>query len=623
MRLSDLVEALATVVGAGDPEIDAATLDVDEVRPGTLFVARRGWYGDTHAHLAEAFDRGASAALVSRMEAVGAAPPGVPIAFNQQEDPTLGLICDRLYGQPTRRLRVYGVTGTKGKTTVTYILEHMLRALGEVPALMGTLVYRLGDASVDAPNTTPDALVLQRFAADALRRGATALVLEVSSHALEIGRTAGVLFDSVGFTNLGRDHLDFHGTEAAYFEAKARLFGSYLQAARAAGKAPCTSICLDTPAGAAMVARVAAGVPVRTVAVSGGEGVAGFRVSEMGTPSLAGMRARLEMEGVVYTVDTPLFGDHQLLDAALAAAMLAGTHPDAVAAAWASLADFRGVPGRLERVAPRVFVDYAHTPDSVARILETLRARTSGPVTIVLGCGGDRDRGKRTEMARAAVAGADRVVLTSDNPRSEDPSAILDEMAAGLADDPAAQARVVRIVDRAAAIAQAVGMGDDTVVIAGKGHERSQIVAERRWHFDDREEARRVCAAREVGRAPDAVPLAWGAESANPERLLADTRRRAPGMWVVQVDAADGQDLQAVAAQVEAVVGAGRCLAGSVPFVAAHVTAQHRAVVIGGAMGGLVADAVAGPSFDAAAAYGMFDPGRAAAPSRPRVPVLP
>jgi UDP-N-acetylmuramoyl-L-alanyl-D-glutamate--2,6-diaminopimelate ligase len=264
---------------------------------------------------------GAAAVLVSRPEAL---PPagygGPPFALATPEDPALGLICARLCGHPSAALRVYGVTGTKGKTTVTWMLAHMLRALGEVPALMGTLCYRVGEHTEPATNTTPDALILQRFAAFARDRGATALVLEVSSHALAIGRTAGLAFDAAGFTNLGRDHLDFHGDEAAYFEAKARLFGPAMEAARAAGKAPVAALCLDTPAGEAMRARVAPGVPALTVSLSGGGG--DFTVSEVGEPSLDGMDARLETpSGEVFTVRMALFGAHHLLDAGLAAAL--------------------------------------------------------------------------------------------------------------------------------------------------------------------------------------------------------------------------------------------------------------------------------------------------------------
>jgi UDP-N-acetylmuramoyl-L-alanyl-D-glutamate--2,6-diaminopimelate ligase len=491
MRFRALIEGLAEPHGVGDPEVTGATLDVAEVRPGLLFAARRNYYGDTHAHIERAIAAGAAAVLVSRPEALP--PPGrggPPFALATPEDPALGLICARLHGHPSAALRVYGVTGTKGKTTVTFMLEHMLRALGEVPALMGTLCYRVGDHAEKATNTTPDALIIQRFAAFARDRGAMSLVLEVSSHALAIGRTAGLHFDAAGFTNLGRDHLDFHGDEAAYFEAKARLFGPALEAARAAGKAPVAALCLDTPAGASMRARVAPDVPAPTVSLPGGGG--DFIVSELGEPSLDGMDARLATPtGETLTVRTPLFGDHHLLDAALAAALIAGTHPGRVGEAWASLTDFAGVPGRLERVAPGVFVDYAHTPDSIARVLAALRARTAEPITIVLGCGGDRDRGKRPEMARAAAEGADRVILTSDNPRSEDPERILDDMTEGLPPG----ARFERIADRAAAIDAAV-RGGGVVLIAGKGHETTQTIGAQVLPFDDRVEARRALSAR-------------------------------------------------------------------------------------------------------------------------------
>lgn len=599
MRLNTLVDGLATRAGPAfvDPEVTGATLALADVRPGVLFVARRDWYGDTHGQVPAALAAGAAAALVSRPEAL---PAGAPGAVACPEDPTLGLLCARLFGEPTRGLRVYGVTGTKGKTTVAYLLEHLLRAVGERPAMMGTVVYRFEGASVTAANTTPDALVLQQFAADARDRGATALVLEVSSHALQIGRVAGVAFDAVGLTNLGRDHLDFHGTPAAYAEAKARLFGPCLEAARAAGKAPAAAICVDATGGAEMRGRVAPGVPVLEVARSvaaapvdatdGAEGKPGARrwfVGAHGPPRLDGTTAALTVQATSgrferHVVDLPLVGDHNLANAGLAVAMVAATHPDHLATLWAALADFPGVPGRLERVAPEAFVDYAHTPEAVAGTLAAVRAGTQRPLIVVLGCGGDRDRGKRPLMARAAVEGADRVILTSDNPRSEAPSAILDEMLTGIAGlAPEAAARVLRLEDRAAAIASALSH-DGVVLVAGKGHERTQTIGSHVYHFDDREEVRRLWRARQASLAPDDAPLSWGLapDEAVPGAVLGRARRRPGGL--VLLGAPDADTATRARAAASARFGEASVVSGTLSEVEALLTPRHLVAIVVG-----------------------------------------
>jgi len=257
--------------------IEEVTLDPREVsaaRP-TLMVARSMWYRDTHAELGEALARGAAALLVSRAPPpetlAAAAAAGVPVALCEREDPTLGLLCARFYGHPTRALKVYGVTGTNGKTSTVSFLAELLEAAGERVAVMGTVEYRFGDLRMSAPNTTPDALVIQRFARDALRLGATALALEVSSHALALGRVAGVSFDAVGFTHLGRDHLDFHGDEESYREAKGLLFGRCLEESIAAGKRP-AAVAFHTAEGLGMLARAPAGAPRLLCAAGGAAG---------------------------------------------------------------------------------------------------------------------------------------------------------------------------------------------------------------------------------------------------------------------------------------------------------------------------------------------------------------
>ncbi len=466
-QLSALLAGLAEP--SAEAEVRHLTIDPAEVVPGTLFCARSAWWGDTHERLEEVVERGATAILTGR-------PMRLPLPHAwAPEDPTLGLVSERFYDRPCAKLKVYGVTGTNGKTSTAWLLLHLLRAAGERPALMSTIEYRFEERRVAASNTTPDALVIHRFAAQARSLGATALVLEVSSHALAIGRVAGLAFDAVGFTNLSHEHLDFHGDEANYLEAKGRLFGECLKASIERGKRP-VAVAPDSPHGRAMLARVPPGVACRAPAVLSLEAM-----------DLEGLRGRCGE--APYSL--PMIGRHNLENAALALAMVEATHG---AAPLAALTDFPGVPGRLQRATPEVFVDYAHTPDAVERAIATLREATAEPLTVVLGCGGDRDRAKRPLMARAARS-ADHVILTSDNPRSEDPRAILAAMAPGA---PGAE----RIEDRAAAIERAMAR-PGVALILGKGHERSQEAMGRRRRFDDVEVARALAG----GRAPETPEL--------------------------------------------------------------------------------------------------------------------
>jgi UDP-N-acetylmuramyl-tripeptide synthetase len=257
MELSRLLAGLPVRwLRLGEADVCSLTVDDREVTPGALYVAQRGYYGDGHHRIAAALERGAAALVVSDPAHVPQ-DGSVPIACIEGSSPLLGQLSARFYGDPTASLCVYGVTGTNGKTSVAYLLEHMLRALGERPALMGTIEYRFEGATHRACNTTPDALFVQRFAKRALDAGATSLVLEVSSHALALGRTQGVLFDSVGFTNLSHEHLDFHRTMDEYRQSKLRLFTEYLERALRAGKTPWAAACIDDPVGRIIVDSVA------------------------------------------------------------------------------------------------------------------------------------------------------------------------------------------------------------------------------------------------------------------------------------------------------------------------------------------------------------------------------
>ncbi len=564
------------------PLIDEITLDLNEVRPGVLFIARRAWWGDTHGQLAAAARRGASALVVSRAEA---APAGVtvPVACVAADDPFLGHLAARFYGHPTRSLEVVGVTGTNGKTSTTWIVAALWAALGRRPARMGTLGYAACGQHLAASNTTPDALVIQRFARDALDLGADCLVLEVSSHALALGRIAGVAFDAVGFTQLGRDHLDFHKSLASYEAAKARLFDDALRDSLAAGKAPRAAAWLPDPASARMLARVPPGalrVGVGTAPPPAGTPCdAALWVSAQAPQGLAGtdlvlQAAGLGLDGADIAARVALPGDHDVANAALALALVARDLPTLRRGAQA-LASLPPVPGRMEQAAPDVWVDYAHTPDAVARIIAAVRARApAAPLTVVLGCGGDRDRGKRPLMARAAEA-ADAVWLTADNPRSEAIDDILAELVAGCT-------RPAHVVpDRATAIAQAMAQ-PGIVLLLGKGHEQTQQVGPTAWRFDDREVARRIATARRAGVAPAQALIAWGlADGAPPLTVLTAARTAPGGLWVLT----GPPDTAALTARF-----ADRWLACALAEVPTRLAAHHRALVLTDAAPGVPID---------------------------------
>ena len=506
-----------------DPLIHEVTLDIEEVRSGVLFIARRLWYVDTHQYLHEAIERGAAAIIVSDSELEEdqelhhtIRTHSLPVFWMQKEDPNLGIICDRFYEHPSSKLKVYGVTGTNGKTSAVSYLAQLLTAVGERVAVIGTVEYRFEDRSLAAPNTTPDALVIQRFLREALDLGATALALEVSSHALSLDRVAGLRFDAVGFTSFSRDHLDFHGTLSAYRDAKGRLFSDYLAYAQSEGKAPIAVAHGDSD-GLSMLNRVPSGTRCIRCDVSAPQwgdldpkeisvsnlGFDRLSLKIEGSPSLHGLRLCAFLEDAALTERTelsvlsaPLIGDYHPLNVAIALGMVAGTHPEHLREAWQSLSQSLGVSGRMERVispseqtADRVaLVDYAHTPDAIKRALSAIRAVHTGLISVVIGCGGDRDRGKRPEMLRAALDGADKVWITSDNPRSEEPLQIIND-ALRIQRSKSEIARCTVVVDRRECLFEAwkaLPVGG-ALLVTGKGHESYQEVKERRYLLSDQE----------------------------------------------------------------------------------------------------------------------------------------
>jgi len=494
MLLSQLLAAAGATLPAGsDPEVSRVTSDSRTVTPGTAFFAVRGSLRDGHDFAGEAARRGAAAVVAERE--VGCPPaPLVRVADARR---ALALAAARLEGNPGEALSLAGVTGTNGKTTVAWLVDACLRQAGVPSGLVGTVTYRWPGGERPAPHTTPDAVALQALLAQMQRAGARAAVLEVSSHALDQERVAGLPFRVAGFTNLTRDHLDYHGDLERYFQAKRRLF--------AEGLAPggVAVVNGDDPFGARLHRELTGSG--RTAWRFGAAAGAELRAAGV-EMSLAGIEATLETPAGALVLRSPLVGGHNLENLLLAAgmALALGLAPGAVAA---GLAGSRGAPGRLERIEAggvSAFVDYAHTDDALRRVTEALRRLGPRRLLVVFGCGGDRDRGKRPLMGEVAGRAADLAVVTSDNPRSEEPLAIIGEIVPGLERAGArriqeAEARggaqgYAVVPDRRQAIALAIAAArpGDAVLIAGKGHEDYQVTGAERRRFDDREEARRA-----------------------------------------------------------------------------------------------------------------------------------
>ena len=483
LSLGDLVGELARV-GAGLSG-DASTMvsdvrqDSRRVAPGDLFVARGGARFDGAAFVNDAVARGASAVLA----ASDAKLPRVDVPVIRVDDVRLaiGLAAEAVYGHPTRSLSVVGVTGTNGKTTTAWLVEHALEASETPTARLGTLGYSFRSDRVDESLTTPEADEVSRYAARAVGRGATHLVMEVSSHALVQARVEAVAFAVAAFTNLTQDHLDFHRSMSAYAEAKARLFVDL---------APRASVVhVDDPFGAEL-ARRAKG---RVLRVGRGED-ADVRPVDVRLDA-RGIRSLVRLPSGEVEIESKLVGAHNLENLLVTLGIVEALGKDVKRAA-AGLSDVIPVPGRLERCDGSgddvtVLVDYAPTPDALARVLAAVRSLTRGTVHCVFGCGGDRDPGKRSKMGHAVGAGADRATITNDNPRSEDPRSIAAAVEEGIRSSGIAYEV---ILDRAVAIERAVisAAPGDVILLAGKGHEPYQIVGSETRAFDDREEARRA-----------------------------------------------------------------------------------------------------------------------------------
>ena len=460
--------------------VTGVTLDSRAVAPGDLYVALPGTRVHGAAFCADAVAAGAVAVLTDPDGRARAAQTGVPVFVLVDPRGKLGEVSCWVYGNPSSRLTLIGVTGTSGKPTSTYLLESGLRAAGHQTGLIGGVQTRIGTDQLPSTLTTPEAPDLQALFAVMAERGVTAAAMEVSSHSLALGRVAGTSFDVAVFTNLSQDHLDFHADLEDYFRAKASLFMPPVLGV----------INIDDKYGRRLAS--SALVPITTFSAAG-KPEADWRAIDVRSGADGSTFRVIGPGGVEADVSVGLAGVFNVANAlgAVVALVEAGVGlEDAVA----GIAACPGVPGRLERVPAAglditAFVDYSHKPGAVEAVLRSLRPVTQGSLIIVLGCGGDRDRGKRPMMGAAAASLADVAILTSDNPRSEDPLAILAAMLDGvLSVPPVTRARVIIEPDRAAAIAQAVALAvpGDVIVVAGKGHETGQYVAGAVLPFDDR-----------------------------------------------------------------------------------------------------------------------------------------
>ncbi|WP_240646097.1 UDP-N-acetylmuramoyl-L-alanyl-D-glutamate--2,6-diaminopimelate ligase [Georgenia sp. SYP-B2076] len=505
-RLGALAEAfpIDPVGGGGagwaDVVVRGVTADNRQVAGGELFAAHTGAHVHGARFAGAAARAGAAAVLTDPAGAAlleTAAPLGVPVLVTEDVTALLGELAAELYGHPGRALATFAVTGTNGKTTTAFMLDHALRALGRTTGLIGTVEVRVAGRAVPATLTTPQPAELQAMLAAMVEAGASDLVMEVSSHALALGRVEPLVYEVAGFTNLTPDHLDFHGDMESYFQAKAALF------------APARSrrgvVLVDDAWGRRLADQVARqGGHAATLATRAGTD-ADWRVTESSAGAEGTALTLTHRDGRALRTRTALPGEFNLANAALAAVMVleSGVEPAVLEAALAATGGLSPqVPGRMEQLSarPRVVVDFAHNADALAQALAALRPGTAGRLRVLFGAAGNRDRAKRPEMGRLAVLGADDVVVTDDDPHDEPAAQIRAEVLAG-ATPPVPDTTVREIALREEAIRTVVleAADDDTVLVAGRGHETVQEIAGVAHHLDDREEVRAALALRTGG----------------------------------------------------------------------------------------------------------------------------
>ncbi len=489
MILRDLIKGVRTrrVLGSADIEITAVCYDSKEVRNGSLFVAIRGEKTDGHKYVESAVKGGAKALLVEEVPE----SPLRGVSIIQVEDTKLALaeVSANFFGHPTKELTLVGITGTNGKTTTTYLLESIWQEWGKNVGVIGTVDYRFAGNKIPAVRTTPESVDLMNLFRDMRKSAVQYVVMEVSSHALDRKRVFGCHFDAAVFTNLSQDHLDYHGTMENYFEAKKRLFSEVLRISEKREKFSIINI--DDPYGREIAKQVAGQI---------------IPYSILNSEGVYTERADITPEGIHTVLNTPwgrveisskLFGKHNLYNilAAVSTALSLGAGVEVVER---GISKITGVPGRLDRVENpfgiTILVDYAHTPDALRNVLTAIRPFTRNRLILLFGCGGDRDPIKRPIMGRIGMELSDVLIVTSDNPRTEDPERIIDQIEKGVLGSGSKEKLYFRITDRRDAIRKAIEIAHkgDTLLLAGKGHENYQILGTEKIPFDDKEVAREI-----------------------------------------------------------------------------------------------------------------------------------
>jgi len=505
MELRNLLKKCPVLETAGDLSIDIASIDYDSrtCAENSLFVAVPGLKTDGHDYIDQALCNSAVAVVYEKDSPLPAGITAVKVANTRR---ALGILGRTFYGDPSSRLCLIGVTGTKGKTTITYLLESIFKAAGFSAGVLGTVNYRFGGKVLPAPNTTPESIEMQKILRQMADEGVTHVVTEVSSHAVDLKRVDDCAFDLGIFTNLAQDHLDYHETLENYYQAKKRFFTEVLPEG-GKGRQPQRTINADDPWGKRLLSELGAGSLTYGI-----DNLCDVR-AETYVLSIDGIEADIVSRWGAMSIASELTGKFNLYNilAAASAALLVGVAPKQIRD---GIKNLKLVPGRLEKVAtglkpePAVFVDYAHTEDALRKVLENLIQFKQGKIITVFGCGGDRDRGKRPLMGAAVAEGSDKVIVTSDNPRTEDPLSIIAAIEKGIsgtamtrvepADLNGNRSKIYTVIpDRKTAIETAVAAADpaDIILIAGKGHEDYQIIGTERRSFDDRLIAKQALAA--------------------------------------------------------------------------------------------------------------------------------
>lgn len=475
MKLESLIKKLEILRSNADPETEISGISYDSrtVKPGFVFVAVRGFEADGHRFIPNAVSAGALVVVCEEVPENSS----VPYILVENSRLALALISCAFYGDPAEKMTVIGVTGTSGKTTSTNLIKHILESQpGTKIGLIGTNGNMIGNRMIHTEHTTPESLELQALFAEMLQEGCTHVVMEVSSHALSLDRVAGIRYDVAAFTNLSQDHLDFHGTMEAYAAAKAILFGM------------CGTSCINIDDPAARIMQAAAEKSGCRQITSSVDGDAALK-AEAPLLTASGVSFDASYGGESVPVRLAIPGKFSVYNAltAISVCLACGCSLRRCADA---LADAEGVKGRMESVPTdgdyTVLIDYSHKPDALENVLRTLRPVTRGRLIVLFGCGGDRDRKKRPIMGRVAVDHSDITIVTSDNPRTEDPEAIIAEILEGTA---GTETVVEVITDRIAAIGRALELAapGDVILLAGKGHEDYQVIGHEKHHMDERE----------------------------------------------------------------------------------------------------------------------------------------